>query len=100
VVMARGGGYGPGTPNEARDFQSGYLRAYFARQGVPMANLTLIAAEMTLAGFVDHLAPHRRLAAESLASARAQLDALAGAGTATPESCANTAHGDRVRTMR
>ncbi|HEY6423100.1 MAG TPA: NAD(P)H-dependent oxidoreductase [Pseudonocardiaceae bacterium] len=33
VITARGGAYGPGTPRQAWDFQTPYLRAYFGTQG-------------------------------------------------------------------
>lgn len=77
VVMARGGGYGPGTPRERHDFQTPYLRAYFGSLGVAPENLHLVAAELTLTGLL--LAGLEDLAADSLARARAAVTALAAA---------------------
>ncbi|KOU61842.1 NAD(P)H dehydrogenase [Streptomyces sp. MMG1533] len=79
VVMARGGGYGPGTPRERHDFQTPYLRAYFGSLGVAPENLHLVAAELTLTGLLPHLAGLEDLAADSLARARAAVTALAAA---------------------
>ncbi|MBO2463391.1 NAD(P)H-dependent oxidoreductase [Actinomadura sp. LCR2-06] len=69
VVTARGGAYGPGTPQENFDFQEPYLRAYFGKLGVAEDGVTFVNAEMTLAGLVPHLARFRGMAAESLAVA-------------------------------
>ena len=77
VITARGGAYGPGTPREAWDFQTPYLRAYFAKQGVSNENLFFITAEMTLADLVPHLANLRSSAASSLATARDEVITLA-----------------------
>ncbi|WP_405912662.1 NAD(P)H-dependent oxidoreductase [Streptomyces sp. NBC_00963] len=77
VVSARGGAYGPGTPREACDFQTPYLRAYFGGLGV--TEMHVVSAEMTVAGFVPHLARFRPLAASSLDAARAEVTALASA---------------------
>jgi FMN-dependent NADH-azoreductase len=77
VVMARGGGYGPGTPREHFDFQTPYLRAYFGNLGVAPENLHLIAAELTLTGLLPHLSGLADVAADSLARARAAVTALA-----------------------
>ncbi|MER5209837.1 NAD(P)H-dependent oxidoreductase [Streptomyces sp. NPDC002838] len=77
VVMARGGGYGPGTPREHFDFQTPYLRAYFGNLGVAPENLHLIAAELTLTGLLPQLSGLADVAADSLARARAAVTALA-----------------------
>ncbi|MDQ1065630.1 FMN-dependent NADH-azoreductase [Streptomyces canus] len=77
VVMARGGGYGPGTPREPYDFQTPYLKAYFGELGV--RHLHVVAAELTLAGLLPHLAGLKDLATDSLNRARAQVTALAAA---------------------
>ncbi|WP_327296029.1 MULTISPECIES: NAD(P)H-dependent oxidoreductase [unclassified Streptomyces] len=82
VITTRGGAYGPGTPREAWDFQTAYLRTYFAEQGMPEENIRFVSAEMTMAGLVPHLAPYRPLAADSLAAARAAVTALATAAPA------------------
>ncbi|WP_067127232.1 FMN-dependent NADH-azoreductase [Microtetraspora malaysiensis] len=81
VITTRGGAYGPGTPMEAWDFQTSYLRAYFAKHGVSDGNLSFITAEMTLADLVPHLAGFRSSAASSLATAQAEVTALAAALT-------------------
>ncbi|GAA4532009.1 FMN-dependent NADH-azoreductase [Amycolatopsis samaneae] len=77
VVMARGGGYGPGAPLEGLDFQTPYLRAYFRRLGVAEEHLHFVAAELTRAGDIPTLAGFQGLAAESLAAAREAVTALA-----------------------
>ncbi|MDV9177967.1 NAD(P)H-dependent oxidoreductase [Streptomyces sp. W16] len=77
VVMARGGGYGPGTPREHFDFQTPYLKAYFGNLGVPPEHLHLVAAELTRVDVLPRLAGLEDVAAASLARARATLTALA-----------------------
>jgi FMN-dependent NADH-azoreductase len=77
VVATRGGGYRPGTPEAAQDFQTPYLRAYFTRQGVAPENVHVVTAEWTLAGVLPHLAGRQGAAGASLAAARAQLVAYA-----------------------
>lgn len=81
VITTRGGAYGPGTPREAWDFQTPYLRAYLAKQGVAPENMHFITAELTLAGVAPHLANLQPQAANSLAAARAEITALATATT-------------------
>ena len=77
AVMARGGGYGPGTPREHFDFQTPYLKAYFGDLGVPPENLHLVAAELTRVDVLPQLAGLEDLAADSLTRARATLAELA-----------------------
>ncbi|MFD0342365.1 FMN-dependent NADH-azoreductase [Streptomyces sp. NPDC127117] len=77
VIATRGGAYGPGTPREAWDFQTPYLRTYFGKQGVTEENIHFVSVEMTMAGVVPHLAHQQSSAADSLASARAEVTALA-----------------------
>ncbi|MFI9721271.1 NAD(P)H-dependent oxidoreductase [Streptomyces sp. NPDC052396] len=77
VVVARGGGYGPGTPREAYDFQVPYLRAYFGNLGVAEDRLRFIKAELTRAGDIPALTRFQDLAKESLAAAQAEVSALA-----------------------
>lgn len=77
VISARGGAYGPGTPREAWDFQTPYLRAYFGEKGVAPEDLCFVDAEMTMAGLVPGLARFRPMAASSLAAARAEVVAVA-----------------------
>ncbi|MEV6008832.1 NAD(P)H-dependent oxidoreductase [Streptomyces sp. NPDC051976] len=80
VIAARGGAYGPGTAHAACDFQTPYLRAYWRRYGVPEEHIAFVAAELTVAGLMPHLAQYRETAAASLAAARAEVTALALAG--------------------
>lgn len=77
VVMARGGGYGPGTPREGFDFQTPYLKAYFGNLGVPPERLHLIAVELTCVDLLPQLAGLQDLATTSLAEAQAAVTALA-----------------------
>ncbi|KIF68450.1 NAD(P)H dehydrogenase [Streptomyces sp. AcH 505] len=77
VLGARGGAYGPGTPREGWDFQTPYLRKYFAGLGVRDENLRFVTAELTVAPALPALAEFRPLATESLAAARAETTALA-----------------------
>jgi FMN-dependent NADH-azoreductase len=84
VITARGGAYGPGTPREAWDFQTPYLRAFFGRLGVADENLTFVNAELTVADLMPHLRHLRPLAAASLAQAEASTRALAAARTPEP----------------
>ncbi|MDT0455521.1 NAD(P)H-dependent oxidoreductase [Streptomyces sp. DSM 41527] len=79
VISTRGGAYGPGTPREAWDFQTPYLRAYFGKQGVAQEDICFVSAEMTMAGLVPHLARFQSEAESSLAAARAEVMALASA---------------------
>ncbi|MFF1925074.1 FMN-dependent NADH-azoreductase [Streptomyces sp. NPDC058221] len=83
VISARGGAYGPGTPREAWDFQTPYLRAYFGEKGVAPEDLCFVDAEMTMAEVVPHLARFLPLAERSLAAARAEVIALASGGAPT-----------------
>ncbi|WP_242908327.1 FMN-dependent NADH-azoreductase [Actinomadura terrae] len=76
VVTARGGAYGPGTPNEALDFQEPYLRAYFGRLGLNEDGIHFVHAEMTLTDIVPHLARFKKLTADSLAAAQEKAKTL------------------------
>lgn len=77
ITAARGGGYGPGTPMEAYDFQIPYLRAYFGRIGVAAANLHIVHADLTRSADIPALARFQGLAADSLATAREAVAVLA-----------------------
>lgn len=79
AVLARGGGYGPGTPRESFDFQTPCLRAWLGNLGVAPDRLHLIAAELTRVDVLPHLAGLEHLAAASLAAAREQIALLAAA---------------------
>ncbi|WP_034286988.1 FMN-dependent NADH-azoreductase [Amycolatopsis benzoatilytica] len=75
VVLARGGGYRPGTPRESFEFQESYLRAYLADKGA--TRTTFVPAEFTRAGDVPALDGLEHLAADSKAAAVARLQTLA-----------------------
>lgn len=77
VISTRGGGYGPGTPQEANDFVMPYLRGYFGRLGVTGDDLRFVCAELTLAELAPHLASLRPAAARSREAARVETTALA-----------------------
>jgi FMN-dependent NADH-azoreductase len=77
LVCTRGGAYGAGSPMAGNDFQIPYLRAYLAHAGVREEHLRVVEVELTAAELLPHLAAYRSRAAESLASARAQVIALA-----------------------
>jgi FMN-dependent NADH-azoreductase len=79
VVMARGGGYGPGTPLEGLDFQTPYLKAYFGNLGVRPERVHLIAAELTCVDLLPQPAGLEDLATTSLADAHAAVTAPAAA---------------------
>jgi FMN-dependent NADH-azoreductase len=63
LVVARGGGYGAGTPREGWNHATPYLVRIFA--DVFGADVTLVEAELTLADVVPAMAELRPLAAES-----------------------------------
>jgi FMN-dependent NADH-azoreductase len=62
LVIARGGGYGPGTPREGWDHASPYLQRIFG-EGLG-GDVTVVAAELTLADVTPQMAELRGLAAE------------------------------------
>jgi FMN-dependent NADH-azoreductase len=78
VVAARGGGYGPGAPREAFDFQLPYLRAYLTNLGVTPERLSVVKAELTRVRENPALMGMEALAAESLATATTEVTELAG----------------------
>ncbi|MEA2214166.1 MAG: FMN-dependent NADH-azoreductase [Solirubrobacteraceae bacterium] len=73
VLIARGGGYAPGTPREGWDHAEQWLP-----HGVSVVGLTprFITAELTLADRNPAMAPFKALAAESLSAAETAIDAL------------------------
>jgi FMN-dependent NADH-azoreductase len=73
VLVARGGGYAPGTPREGWDHGSSWLPHGLALTGIEPR---FIVAELTLADVNPAMAELRGLAAESLAAARAEVDEL------------------------
>ncbi|MDO8211254.1 FMN-dependent NADH-azoreductase [Conexibacter sp. CPCC 206217] len=73
VLIARGGGYAPGTPREGWDHGSAWLP-----HGVALTGLEprFITAELTLADVNPAMEHLRELAAESLRDAQREVDAL------------------------
>jgi FMN-dependent NADH-azoreductase len=63
LVIARGGGYGPGTPREGWDHATPYLERLFGENFG--GDITVVAAELTLADVTPAMAELRGLAAES-----------------------------------
>lgn len=63
LALARGGGYGPGTPREGWDHATPWLERIFT--DVLGMDVRLAAAELTLADVTPAMAPLRDLAAES-----------------------------------
>src|ERR1700754_137037 len=74
VLAARGGGYGPGAPREGWDHAEAWLPHGLAYTGLEPK--VFITAELTLADTNPAMAGLRGLAAESLAAAERQIDAL------------------------
>lgn len=74
LVVARGGGYGPGTPREGWDHATPYLHRIFA--DVWGAEVTLIEAELTLAAANPAMSALVPLAEASHARAHEQADAV------------------------
>jgi FMN-dependent NADH-azoreductase len=73
LVVARGGGYGPGTPREGWDHATPWLRRIFA--DVIGLDLSVVEAELTLAGVNPAMEALRGLAAESLRDAHTTAEA-------------------------
>ena len=67
VVIARGGGYGPGTPRAGWDHATPWLEQIF--RDVWGGDLTVVAAELTLAQSVPAMAELKPLADQSLEAA-------------------------------
>ncbi|GAA1298582.1 FMN-dependent NADH-azoreductase [Pseudonocardia xinjiangensis] len=67
LVIARGGGYAPGTPREGWDHATPYLRQMFG--DFFGADLTVVVAELTLADSVPAMADLREAGAASKAEA-------------------------------
>jgi FMN-dependent NADH-azoreductase len=72
LVVARGGGYGAGTPREGWDHATPYLVRIFA--DALGADVTVVAAELTLADVNPAMAELRPLAAQSREQAHAHAD--------------------------
>lgn len=73
VLQARGGGYGEGTPREGWDHAQPWLPHGLSLTGLEPR---FIVAELTLADVNPAMADLRPLAAESLAAAEREIDAL------------------------
>jgi len=73
VLEARGGGYAPGTPREGWDHAEAWLPHAVSLTGLEPRFIT---AELTLAETNPAMAELRPLAAESLAAAEREIDAL------------------------
>jgi FMN-dependent NADH-azoreductase len=74
VLAARGGGYAPGTPREGWDHAQAWLPHGLSITGLEPR--VFITAELTLADSNPAMAELRPLAAESLAQAEREIDAL------------------------
>ncbi len=77
AVLARGGGYGPGTPRAAYDFQEPYLRGYFGNLGVVEEDLYVVRAEYTRTGDIPALARFADLTESSYVAAEEDVRRLA-----------------------
>src|SRR5262249_28610494 len=73
VLAARGGGYDPGTPREGWDHAEPWLPHGLSLTGLQPRFIT---ASLRLAGISPAMAGLEDLAAESLAAAEAEIDAL------------------------
>jgi FMN-dependent NADH-azoreductase len=73
LVVARGGGYGPGTPREGWDHATPWLQRIFG--DVFGMDVQLISAELTLADVNPAMAGLRDLAAQSRRDAHALAEA-------------------------
>jgi FMN-dependent NADH-azoreductase len=73
VLAARGGGYAPGTPREGWDHAEPWLPHALSLTGLEPRFVT---AELTLADVNPQMAELKPLAAESLAAAQREIDAL------------------------
>ena len=72
LVIARGGGYGPGTPREGWDHATPYLCRIFG--DALGGEVTVVAAELTLADVNPAMAELRPLATQSREQAHADAD--------------------------
>jgi len=73
VLAARGGGYNPGTPREGWDHAEAWLPHAISTTGLTPRFIT---AQLTLAEVDPRMAEFKALAAESLAGAEREIDAL------------------------
>jgi FMN-dependent NADH-azoreductase len=68
IVVARGGGYAPGTPREGWDHATPYVERIF--RDVLGGDVAVVTAELTLADVTPQMADLRDLAAASRSAAR------------------------------
>jgi FMN-dependent NADH-azoreductase len=76
-TMARGGGYGPGTPREGWDHREPWLQHAFSQLGIE--DIRFIHSELTLSRDVPQMSGLEELEDRSIAEAHAAIDALFGA---------------------
>jgi FMN-dependent NADH-azoreductase len=76
-TMARGGGYGPGTPREGWDHREPWLQHAFSQVGIE--DIRFIHSELTLSRDVPQMSGLEELEDRSIAEAHAAIDALFGA---------------------
>ncbi|WTL50596.1 NAD(P)H-dependent oxidoreductase [Streptomyces sp. NBC_01497] len=81
IVSARGGGYGPGTPQHGKDFLVPALETIFSDPNLMALDVRTITPELTFAPVMEplrHLLPqHRSSLRESHAEARRQAEDVA-----------------------
>ncbi|APU15574.1 FMN-dependent NADH-azoreductase [Actinoalloteichus fjordicus] len=90
LLIARGGGYGPGTPREGWDHATPYLRRIFG--DLFGAEVTVIAVELTAVEFDPAMADLRPQAAISRAEARTLAE-----NTAASHAARRGRNGDRQK---
>jgi FMN-dependent NADH-azoreductase len=79
IVIARGGGYGEGSPKAGWDHSTGYLERIFG--DVWGMDVEVVAAELTLADVVPAMADLRELAAQSRTAAHERAASIGGRHT-------------------
>ncbi len=73
LVIAKGGGYGPGTPRHGWDHATGWYRRVL--EDILLLDVTVIECELTLADSTPAMEGLRPMAAENLAKALAAAEA-------------------------
>ncbi|WP_405863673.1 FMN-dependent NADH-azoreductase [Streptomyces sp. NBC_00005] len=79
LISARGGGYGPGTPNEGLDYVVPTLEAVLGHDNLLGLDVTTVIPELTMAPMAPALAPLLPLHEASMAAAHDQARYLATA---------------------
>lgn len=83
LISARGGGYGPGTPNEGLDYVVPTLEAVLGHDNLLGLDVTTVIPELTMAPVAPAMAPLLPLHEASMTAAHGKARALATAfGTA------------------